>query len=98
MIGSTFTQVCVALVGSLAGIALILTALGLALGIVNPGDALRRAGAVLGVVMLLMALSAVLISVWSSMPVWQHIGLVAITLSVWQWLRPRRRTRNAKHD
>lgn len=97
MNGSNFIEGWVAVAGSVAMIALILTAFGLMLGIVKPADALRRVGGILGVVMLLLAFPAVVVNVWSSMSLWQQIGLVAIGTVVWQWMRPRRRTRNAKH-
>ncbi|MGD0904692.1 MAG: hypothetical protein ABR924_17285 [Terracidiphilus sp.] len=84
MNGSNFMQVWVALAGSVATIALILTAFGLMLGIVKPADALRRVGAILGVVMLLMVLPAILVSIWSGMSLWQRLGLAAVALGVWQ--------------
>ena len=84
MNGSNFMQGWMALTGSVAMIALILTAFGLMLGIVKPADALRRVGAILGVVMLLMVLPAILVSIWSGMSLWQRLGLAAVALGVWQ--------------
>jgi hypothetical protein len=98
MNGSNFMQGWVALAGSLAMIALILTAFGLMLGIVKPADALRRVAAILGIVMLLIVLPAVLVSIWSAMSVWQRLGLAAIGIGVWQWLRPRRQTRKRSKE
>jgi hypothetical protein len=88
-----FMQGCVALTGSVATIALILTAFGLMLGIVKPADALSRVGAILGVVMLLMMIPAVLVSIWSGMSVWQRLSLAAIGIGLWQWRRPQRQRR-----
>ena len=93
MNGSNFMQGWVALAGSLAIIALILTAFGLMLGIVKPADALRRVGAILGVVMLLMVLPAVLVYIWSGMSVWQRLALAAIVLGLCLLKRPRRESR-----
>jgi hypothetical protein len=93
MIESNFMQGWVALAGSLTMIALLLTAFGLMLGIVKAADALRRVGAIVGVVMLLMVLPAVLVSIWSGMSIWQRLGLAAIAIGLWQWRQPRRESR-----
>ena len=82
MNASNFMQGWVTLAGSLAMSALILTAFGLMLGIVKPADALRRVGAILGVVMLLMVLPAVLVSIWLGMSLWQRFALPAIVLGI----------------
>lgn len=78
MNGSTFRLGWVTLAGSVATIALILTAFGLMLGIVKPPDALKRVAAILGIVMLLMVLPAVPVDHRSCMSLWQQIALVAI--------------------
>ena len=98
MNASNFMQGWVALAGSIAMIALILTALGLMLGIVKPADAVRRVGAILGVVMLLMVLPAVLVNIWSGMSLWQRLGMAALGIGVWQWRRPRRQTRKRSKE
>jgi hypothetical protein len=98
MNGSNFMQGWVALAGSLTMIALILTAFGLMLGILKPADALRRVGAILGVVMLLMVLPAVLVNFWSGMSLWQRLVLAALGIAVWQWRRPRRRARKRNEE
>ncbi len=91
MNGSCFIQgwvaFGVAFAGSLAMIALILTAFGLMLGIVKPVDALRRVGTILGVVVLLMVIPAVLENVWSTMSLWQWLGLAIIVIVFWQLLQ-----------
>jgi hypothetical protein len=93
MNGSNIMQGWVVLTGSIAMIAIILTAFGLMLGIVKPADALRRVAAILGVIMLLIVLPAVLVTIWSGMSLWQRLGLAAIGIGVWQWRRPRRQPR-----
>jgi hypothetical protein len=98
MSGLSFMQGWVALAGSLAMIAIILTAFGLMLGIVKPADALRRVGGILGIIMLLMVLPAVLVNIWSGMSLWQQLGLAVIGIGVWQWWRPRRQTRVKRRD
>jgi len=91
--GSHFMQGWIALAGSLATIALILTAFGLMLGVVKLADILPRVAGILGLVMLLMALPNVLASLWLGMSLWQRLGLAAISIGLWQWRRPRSQTR-----
>lgn len=98
MNGSNFMQGWMALAGSVAMIALVLTAFGLMLGITKPADALKRVAAILGVVMLLVVLPAVLVNIWSRMSLWQRLALAVITISFWRRPRPRRQTREGKRD
>jgi hypothetical protein len=91
--GSNFMQGWVAFAGSLAMIALILTAFGLMLGIVKPADVLRRVAAILSIVVALMLAPGILAGIWSAMSFWQQIGLIAIGVGAFQWLRPQRRAR-----
>ena len=94
---SNFMHGWVALTGSLATIALILTAFGLMLGIVKkPADTLKHVGAILGIVIVLMLIPAVLANLWPGIPLWQRIALAAIGLGIWQCRRPRLQTRKRK--
>jgi hypothetical protein len=93
MNGSSFMQGWLTLTGTLAIIALILTAFGIMLGIVKPADVPKRIGAILGIVVALMLAPGILAGVWSAMSLWQQIGLVAVGVVVWQLRRPRRRQR-----
>jgi hypothetical protein len=68
------------------------------LGILKPADALRRVGAILGIVIVLMLIPGVLVSAWSGMSLWQQISLVAIGIGVLQWLRPRRQPRTNRRE
>jgi hypothetical protein len=95
---SNFMQGWVALLGSLATIALILTAFGLMLGIVKPADALRRVGAILGIVIALMLAPGILAGIWSAISLWHQIALIAIGVGVFLWLRPRRQVRNKRGE
>ena len=98
MNGPNFIHGWISLLGLLTTIAIILTAFGLMLGIVKPADTIKRLGAIIGIVIALMLIPGILMGAWSSMSFWQQVGLVAIGITVWQWIRPRGRTRNAKHD
>lgn len=82
---SNFMQGWFALAGSVATIALILTAFGLMLGIVKPADALRRVGAIIGVVILLLLAPGILASLWSAIPLWQRIAIVVIGIGILRW-------------
>jgi hypothetical protein len=90
----------VALLGSLAMIALILTAFGLMLGIVKPANAPKHIGAILGLTITLMLLPGVFVSAWLGMSLWQQVALVAIGIGIgiWQWRRPRRQPRIKRRD
>jgi hypothetical protein len=87
---SSFMHGWLALLGSLATIALILTAFALMLGILKPADAPKRVAAILCAVALLILILGVLVIAWSDLSLWQQIALVTIGIAVWQWRRPRR--------
>jgi uncharacterized membrane protein YccC len=86
------------LLGSLATIAIILTAFGLMLGIVKPADALRHIGAIMGIVILLMIGPGILLSAWSAMSLWQQLAFVAIGVGVSYLLWPRREPRRSRRE
>jgi predicted tellurium resistance membrane protein TerC len=88
----------VVLLGSLATIAVILTAFGLMLRIVKPADALNHIGAILGIVIVLMIIPGVLVSAWLGMALWQQIALGVVGIGILQWFRPKRRARHRKGD
>lgn len=86
------------LLGSIATIALILTAIGLMLGIVKPADVPKHIGAILVILVGLMVVPGIFVSAWSAMSLWQQIAIIAIGLCVIQWLRSRRQPRNKNRD
>jgi len=86
------------IIGSLATIAIIVTALGLMLGVLKPADARKRIGAYLGIIVLLMLIPGALINLWSVMSVWERIALAAIGVAIWWWRRPRGQTRKKKGE
>jgi len=82
-----------AILGSLAMIALILTACGIMLSFVKPADAAKHVGAVLGIVIVLALGPGIFVGAWSAILLWQKIALLAIAFVIWQWRRPRRQQR-----
>lgn len=93
MSGTNLMQSWVHLLGALAGIAIIVVAIGLMLGIVRPADVPRHIGTVLVIVVGLMVAPGILASVWSAMALWQQISLFAVGAVVLMWLRPRRQSK-----
>jgi uncharacterized protein (DUF983 family) len=86
------------LLGSFATIAIILTAIGLMLGIVKPADVPKHIGAILVIVIGLMVVPGILVSAWSAMSLWQQVALIAIGVCVILWLRPRRQPRSKRDE
>lgn len=97
MNGSNFMPGWATLAGSLAAIALILTAFGLMLGIVKPPDALKRIGAILGIAIALIFIPSVLVSAWSGMSLWQQLALIMIGIGFVLWRHPRPQTRSSSN-
>jgi hypothetical protein len=78
------------IVGSLAMIAIIVTAFGLTMGIVKLSDALNRTGAIVGIVIALTLIPAMLVACWTCMSLWQQIGVAALGFGGWHLVRPGR--------
>ena len=73
-----------------------MTAIGLMLGIAKPADAMKRIGAILGIVIVLMLIPGVPLGAWSGMSLWQQVALVVILVGVWrlkQWRQCASRTK-----
>jgi hypothetical protein len=86
---SIFMHGWASIIGSLATIAIIVTALGVLLGVLKPADALKKIGAYLGIIILLILIPGALLNLWSVMSVWQRVALAAIGGVIWWWRRPR---------
>lgn len=82
------------LVQSVAFGALILTGLGLILGVVKPTDVLKHVLAILGIAIGLILIPVAFMNLWAEIPFWQRVGLVAIGSFIWLW----RRTQRLKHN
>jgi glycerol-3-phosphate acyltransferase PlsY len=86
------------IVGSLATIAIIVTALGTIIGLVKPADALKYCSAIAGIAMVLVMLVSVLVSLWLSLSMWQKAIAGVAVFIVW-WLRKEgRRPRKRKEE
>jgi hypothetical protein len=89
MAPSCITHSWFALLGSAAMLAVVLTALGLMIGLVKSADIQGKFGAIVGVFVVLTILPGILIGAWVRMSLGQQITLVGIGILV--WLRPHRR-------
>jgi len=58
----------------------------------------KRIGAHLGIIVLLMLIPGALVSLWSVMSVWQRIALAAIGIAIWWWRQARGQTRKNKGE
>ena len=94
---ANFIHGCMTILGSLALIVIIVTALGTIVGLVKPADALKYCGATLGIVIVIILIVSVLVGLWSSMSVWQKIILAAIGFGMWR-LRTEGRRKGRKKD
>ena len=94
---ANFIDGCMSILGSLALIAIIVTALGTIVGLVKPADALKYCGATLGIVIVTILIVSVLVGLWSSMTVWQKIIVAAIGFGMWR-LRQIGRPKGRKKD
>jgi hypothetical protein len=95
---SIFMHGWATIIGSLATIAIIATALGLMLRVLKAADALKRIGACLGLAVLLKLIPGALINLWLSMSVWERIALTVVGLVTVWWRRPRRQSRKNKAE
>jgi len=96
MSGSIFVHGWATIIGSLATIAIIVIALGLLLGVLKLAEALKRIGALLGIVILLTLIPGAFATLWFAMSVWQRIALAVMGITILWWRRPRGQTRKAK--
>ncbi len=70
------------LVGSAALIAIIALALCVMVSAVKLGDVPRHLGVIVGVVILLLMLPAIIVSLWNSMTLGQHLGIATIFIAI----------------
>jgi len=84
------------IVESGALIAIAILAIGLIVSAVKPSDVARHLGTILCYAILLLMLPAIMVSIWSSMTYWQHLGIVILGIMVGLSLRALGQTRNQR--
>ena len=98
MYGPNVVQGCESIVGSLAVIAIIITALATIVGLVKPADTVKYCWAIVGIAIVVALLVSVFVGLWSSMSVWQKVVLAAIVFGLWQLRRDRHQPRRKRDD
>ena len=91
-------QGCESIVGSLAVIAIIVTALATMVGLVKPADTVKYCGAIVGIAIVFVLIVSVFVGLWSSMSLWQKVVVAAIVFSLWRLQRDRRQPRRKRED
>jgi Sec-independent protein secretion pathway component TatC len=90
-------QGCESIVGSLAVMAIIVTALATMVGLVKPADTVKYCGAIVGIAIVLVLLVSVFVSLWSSMSLWQKAVIAAMGFGIW-WMRWERNRPRKKRE
>jgi len=97
MYAAHFIQGCMSILGSLAFIAITLTALATIIGLVKPNDAVKYSFLIAGILIVTILIVSVLVGLWGTMSVWQKLVLAAIGFGVWR-LRTGHRAPRKKSD
>lgn len=98
MCEADFIHGCMSILGALATIAIIVTALGTILGLVRPADAFKYCGVILGIIVVIVLIVSVLVGLWSSMSLWQRLASAAIVVSIFWLRRTRRQAQKRRED
>jgi Ca2+/Na+ antiporter len=86
------------LLGSATLAAIVILALCVMVGAVKQENLLRHLGMIVGVVILLIMLPAIIISLWNSMTLGQHLGIATILIAIiFLICSTRRKSRKAMH-
>jgi hypothetical protein len=96
MIEFSFMRRWAGIVESAALFAMTVLSFGVMVRIVNSSDVLKYLGAILCVTILLLELPAIMASAWSSMTIWQHLGIVILGIAVGLSLRALRQVRSRR--
>jgi hypothetical protein len=75
----------VSLLSSLAVIVIMLIAIGLMVGVVSPGEAMKQILAILGIVTVIVLAPRILYAMWSGMSLTAHAGLIVIGILILWW-------------
>ena len=98
---ATLWRLWVTTVGFLAVLAIVCVGFGAMLRLMKIGSALKYVGVVVGFVIVFLMLPGILVSAWSSLPLWQKIGVivfVVIALLLLGRLRSRTGKGSARHE
>ena len=98
MYENNVVQGCESIVGSLAVIAIIVTALATMVGLVKPADTVRYCGAIVGIAIVLILIVSVFVGLWSSMSLWQKAVIALMGFGIWWMRRERNRPRKKKEE
>ncbi len=91
-------QLCESFIGSLAIIAIIVTALATMIGLVKAADTLRYLGTIVGIAIVLVLIVSVFVGLWSSMSLWRKVVAAAIVFVLWRLRRERHQLRSKGKD
>ena len=70
------------LVGSAALIAIIILALCVIVSAIKVAEVPRHLGVIVGIIILLIMLPAIFVSLWNSMTLGQHLGIVTLGITI----------------
>ena len=79
------------IVESAVVIVILVTAVGMMIGLIEPKDALKRMGTILVFAVLLQALPPIIPNLWSTLSQWQHFGVITFFGLVGVLVLPRSR-------
>ncbi len=91
-------QECESIVGSLAVMAIIVTALATMVGLVKPADTVKYCGAIVGIAIVSVLLVSVFVGLWSSMSLWQKAVIALMGFGIWWMRRERNRPRKKREE
>ena len=91
-------QGCESIVGSLAVMAIIVTALATMVGLVKPADTVKYCGVIVGIAIVLVLLVSVFVGLWSSMSLWQKAVIAGMGFGIWWVRRERNRPRKKREE
>jgi Sec-independent protein secretion pathway component TatC len=91
-------QGCESIVGSLAVMAIIVTALATMVGLVKPADTVKYYGAIVGIAIVSILIVSVFVGLWSSMSLWQKAVIAAMGFGIWWMRRERNRPRKKREE
>jgi Flp pilus assembly protein TadB len=91
-------QGCESIIGMLAVMAIIVTALVTMVGLVKPADTVKYCGAIVGIAIVLVLLVSVFVGLWASMSLWQKAVIAAMGFGIWWMRRERNRPRKKREE